>query len=583
MSAFLALQRLSISRRLGILIIGAVIGIFLLTATFLTSEKGLILQERQSNVRQTVETTEKLVEFYYGQFKSGKLTEVDAQQAAKDALRVLRYGQKEYFWINDMQTVMVMHPIKPELEGKNQSATQDPTGKHLFSEMVDIVKKDGEGYVYYMWPKPGNAEPVQKVSFVKGFAPWGWVIGSGVYIDSINATFYERLMEATAGAAILTALLVAVSLFIVRGLIRQLGGEPDYAATMTRHIAAGNLTEDIVLRDKDNSSLLFSIKTMRDSIAHLIGEVKTSTDAISGASKEIASGNMDLSSRTESQASSLEETASSMEELTSTVQHNADNTRQANQLAASATDVAVKGGAVVSEVISTMTLINASSQKIVDIISVIDGIAFQTNILALNAAVEAARAGEQGRGFAVVASEVRNLAQRSATAAKEIKVLINDSVESVDHGSKLVDKAGQTMTEISDSVRRVTDVIAEITAATTEQSHGIGQINLAITEMDNVTQQNAALVEEAAAAAAAMQDQTEHLLKTVSVFKLKENDLPQARTSEKKTLTPVRTAATTAVHGKRTMQAAPKKALPVKIRKIDAKPQQKTEDQWEEF
>ncbi|MBL0124637.1 MAG: hypothetical protein IPP88_18550 [Betaproteobacteria bacterium] len=256
-----------------------------------------------------------------------------------------------------------------------------------------------------------------------------------------------------------------------------------------------------------------------DRLTEIVSQIKESTESINVASKEIASGNTDLSSRTEEQASSLEETASSMEELTSTVKQNAENARQANQLAAGASDVAVRGGDVVGQVVTTMSSINESSKKIVDIISVIDGIAFQTNILALNAAVEAARAGEQGRGFAVVATEVRNLAQRSA-AAKEIKELIGDSVEKVGAGTKLVDEAGKTMEEIVSSVKRVTDIMAEITAASQEQSTGIEQVNQAITQMDEVTQQNAALVEQAAAAAESMEEQAGNLSQAVSIFKL---------------------------------------------------------------
>ena len=520
MSLSKAIQSLSIAKRLGILIVGAILGLLTLTTIFLLTEKNMLLQERQNNVMQTVQTAEKLVAFYHDLSIKNKMSESDAKRAAMDAVRVLRYGDGEYFWINDMQTVMLMHPIKPELEGQNLSGNKDTAGKPLFSDMVDIVKSKGDGYVFYMWPKPGSKESVEKVSYVKGFAPWGWVIGSGVYIDTIDATFRTRLLESSIGAIVLASVLLAVSLVIAKGLIRQLGGEPAYTAQVTQHISAGNLSEEIQLRDNDQSSLLHSVKLMRDSIAHLIGEVKTGAETISVASKEIASGNMDLSARTESQASSLEETASSMEELTSTVQHNADNARQANQLASSASEVALKGGKVVAEVVSTMSLINTSSQKIVDIIGVIDGIAFQTNILALNAAVEAARAGEQGRGFAVVASEVRNLAQRSATAAKEIKDLINTSVSNVSHGSELVDQAGQTMNDILESVRKVSDVISEITSASAEQNTGISQINLAIVEMDNVTQQNAALVEQAAAAAASMQEQSAHLLDAVSAFKL---------------------------------------------------------------
>jgi len=316
------------------------------------------------------------------------------------------------------------------------------------------------------------------------------------------------------------ALSLIAALLITRSIIRQLGGEPDYAMSIASDIASGNLARSITIRQGDQTSLIASIRVMRNRLAEIVGQVRAGTDTIATASSQIASGNLDLSSRTEQQASSLEETASAMEELTSTVKQNADNARQANQLAVSASEVAVAGGNVVSQVVETMGSINASSKKIVDIISVIDGIAFQTNILALNAAVEAARAGEQGRGFAVVATEVRNLAQRSASAAKEIKSLIDNSVTQVDTGSKLVAQAGSTMEDVVNSVKRVTDIVGEITSASQEQSEGIEQINLAITQMDEVTQQNAALVEEAAAAAQSMQEQASKLSEVVSVFKL---------------------------------------------------------------
>jgi len=294
-------------------------------------------------------------------------------------------------------------------------------------------------------------------------------------------------------------------LFMYRRIDGQLGAEPFHVQAIANAIAKGNLTVDILPRPGDSSSLLYAMKTMRDSLADIVGSVRSATDTIAGASGEIAQSSLDLFTRTEQQASALEETASSMEELTATVKQNADNARQANQLAISASTVAVKGGDVVAQVVGTMGSIDASSKKVVDIIGVIDSIAFQTNILALNAAVEAARAGEQGRGFAVVASEVRNLAQRSASAAKEIKELIADSVKKVEQGSGLVQHAGATMNEIVDSVRRVTDIMSEIMAASQEQSAGIEQVNQAIAQMDQVTQQNAALVEEAAAASRSMQ------------------------------------------------------------------------------
>jgi methyl-accepting chemotaxis protein len=343
---------------------------------------------------------------------------------------------------------------------------------------------------------------------------------------------YERarlLMLVLSGVAIAVGVVAAT--IIARGLLRQLGGEPDYAAAIAGRIASGDLTVVVDTHSNDNHSMLHAMKMMRDALSRIVAEVRTGTETIASASSQIASGNQDLSSRTEQQASSLEETASSMEELTSAVRANNDNARQANQLAQSASAVAQQGGAVVSQVVDTMGAINASSRKIVDIISVIDGIAFQTNILALNAAVEAARAGEQGRGFAVVASEVRTLAQRSASAAKEIKELIGTSVEKVEIGSKLVEQAGQTMDQVVASVQRVTDIMAEISTAGDEQSAGIEQINQAVSEMDTVTQQNAALVEEAAAAAEAMQNQAANLERVVSVFRVDGmSNAPQAAT-----------------------------------------------------
>jgi len=312
-------------------------------------------------------------------------------------------------------------------------------------------------------------------------------------------------------------LAVMIGFWLVRAISRPL----NEAVRIAESVAAGDLTQNIEVHSQDETGkLMQAMKNMNASLVNIVGQVRTGTETIATASSQIAAGNLDLSSRTEEQASSLEETASSMEELTSTVRQNAENARQANQLVVSTADIAVKGGQVVGQVVDTMASIKDSSRKIADIIGVIDGIAFQTNILALNAAVEAARAGEQGRGFAVVASEVRNLAQRSASAAKEIKTLIEDSVGKVDAGGKLVDEAGKTMDEIVSSVKRVTDIMSEIAAASQEQSSGIEQVNQAITQMDDATQQNAALVEEAAAAAESLQDQASKLAEAVSVFKL---------------------------------------------------------------
>ncbi|KQW99927.1 chemotaxis protein [Massilia sp. Root418] len=362
-----------------------------------------------------------------------------------------------------------------------------------------------------------------------------------------------------------------VAWFITRSITGPLNKAVDLAET----VASGDLSSHIDAGSGDETGrLLNALRAMNDSLLNVVSQVRTGTDAISTASSEIAAGNMDLSSRTEHQASSLEETASSMEELTSTVKQNADNARQANTLAKSASEVASKGGSIVAQVVDTMGTINDSSRKIVDIIGVIDGIAFQTNILALNAAVEAARAGEQGRGFAVVASEVRNLAQRSAAAAREIKELINASVANVDTGSRLVNDAGQTMGDIVSSIQRVTDIMGEITSASQEQTLGIEQINAAIAQMDEVTQQNAALVEQAAAASQSMQEQAGNLATVVGFFKTGTHAVAAAPLRRP---VPVRAAAPAPLAVK---PAAPARAAKPAQRLAPGKP---AESDWEEF
>ncbi|KFI08635.1 methyl-accepting chemotaxis protein [Massilia sp. BSC265] len=393
---------------------------------------------------------------------------------------------------------------------------------------------------------------------------------------------YERSQETyetvrlvcLAGLVFGLLMAVVVGWVLVRAIVRPL----ERAVQIAGAVAAGDLTQQIDVSSNDETGrLLQALKDMNAALVQIVTRVRAGTDTIATASGEIAAGNLDLSTRTEQQAGSLEETASSMEELTSTVKQNADNARQANALAASAQQVAGKGGEVVEQVVRTMGAINNSATRIVDIITVIDGIAFQTNILALNAAVEAARAGEQGRGFAVVAGEVRNLAQRSAAAAKEIKALIDDSVEKVHHGSELVDRAGATMAEIVQSVGRVTDIMAEITAASQEQTAGIEQINSAVTQMDQVTQQNAALVEEASAAAQSLQQEAAELAQAVGIFRLAAQAAPTS---------PVRVPALVARPAKVKVPARSeaKAAAPAQpVRKAAKAQAAEATEGWEEF
>jgi methyl-accepting chemotaxis protein len=356
---------------------------------------------------------------------------------------------------------------------------------------------------------------------------------------------------------VLFALLFGVAL--TRSILRELGGEPSDVLAVTNAITDGDLNTKILVAPGHEQSVMAGMVRMQESLSRVVSTVRQGSEGLATASAEIAQGNNDLSARTEQQASALEETAASMEQLSATVNQNADGARQANQLAMSASSVAVQGGMVVNQVVETMKGINEASRKIADIISVIDGIAFQTNILALNAAVEAARAGEQGRGFAVVASEVRSLAGRSAEAAKEIKALIGASVERVDHGTALVDQAGTTMTEVVDSIKRVTDLMGEISAASNEQAAGVSQIGEAVTQMDQVTQQNAALVEEMAAAASSLKGQAQELVEVVSIFNLgSQGDSPKH---------PIRSASAALQR-----QAAPRAAAPRLAPKVAPKP-----------
>jgi methyl-accepting chemotaxis protein len=417
-----------------------------------------------------------------------------------------------------------------KLQKELESLIQSEQGKALLAEIATERAKysvmRNEGFKMKSALGADNAE-------VKAFFETKVIPEMRIYVATIEklAAYQEQLFtdaDTSIDAIVVSATRILIGLgiaalaigaacgwLLTRSITRPLA----HAVGLARQVASGDLTADIRAESRDEvGDLVLALKTMNDNLLKTVTEVRAGTETIVTASQQIASGNLDLSSRTEQQASSLEETASSMEELTSTVRQNADNARQANVLAKNASQIAAHGGEVVSQVVSTMASINASSKKIGDIIAVIDGIAFQTNILALNAAVEAARAGEQGRGFAVVASEVRNLAQRSAAAAKEIRGLISDSVTKVEAGGRLVDEAGVTMQEIVQGIGRVTEIMADITLASAEQSTGIEQVNEAITQMDGVTQQNAALVEEAAAAAASLQEQATTLAQLVSVF-----------------------------------------------------------------
>ncbi len=699
MSRYLA--NLSVRGKLNLLTGLIAVGVIVLTMTAARIQYLGLTDSKTSMLKTRVELTTGILDRYVGMAKSGEMTTEEAKESALEALSIMRANDNvDYFIVHDMQPTMLMHPITKDLVGKPLGDILSPDGVRLFQEQVEAAKRGG-GFVSYQWNKPGVDTPVPKITFVMPYKAWDWVIGSGVYMDDIQAEAmsFTWLMFFAGGALILIVVLLSwligsriaaplkqatgVAEAIARGkLDNAIGEQPldetgrlldsmrrmqtqlqsviaaqremetqheagsisyrmdasafpgDYGTMVVganqlvaSHIntkmtiielaaryAIGDLSADMPALPGEKAQITETMATikrnlsaisgeiqrlgqaaangdfsqrgdesryqyefkqiiaslnqlmttadfglgevsrvlraiaagdlttridgdfhgvfsqMRDDanatvaqLTDIVGRIQNASVHINTAASEIASGNADLSQRTEQQAANLEETAASMEELTSTVRGNAESARQANQLAIGAASVASQGGEVVQQVVTTMHDIEQSSRRIADIISVIDGIAFQTNILALNAAVEAARAGEQGRGFAVVASEVRTLAQRSAAAAKEIKGLIETSVDKVSDGSKLVTKAGQTMSEIVTSVQRVTDIMAEISAASQEQSSGIEQVNQTITHMDETTQQNAALVEEATAAARSMEEQAQSLAQTVAVFVLEDS------------------------------------------------------------
>jgi len=483
-----------------------------------------LMDEKMNATKGVVDVAYSLLESNLAEVTAGRKSADQAEADARREISELHYHGSEYFWISDLETRILVHP-KAELVGKTQTETKDPNGKRLFVECVNVAKDRGEGVVEYMWAKPGSNVPVPKITYVKLMKEWGWVVGSGIYVDDVKTEMNKMKWQIIGGTLVLSLAVFGFAWVVARRIKRAL----DQAIAASQRIASGDLTAHLTVESSDETGeLLGSLKEMNEGLARIVGEVRSGADSIATATEEIATGNADLSQRTEEQASALEETASSMEELTATVRQNADNAQAANQLAINASGVAVRGGEVINRVVLTMESITGSSKKISDIIGVIDGIAFQTNILALNAAVEAARAGEQGRGFAVVATEVRSLAQRSAAAAKEIKALIEDSVGKVQDGSRLVEEAGRTTQEIVTSIKRVTDIMAEISAASKEQSSGIEQVNIAITQMDDVTQQNAALVEEAAAAAESLEDQARQMVGVVARFKLEQSPKAQA-------------------------------------------------------
>jgi len=516
------MTKLSFTQKLWLPLLISLVALFMVSVSAAWLTRATRIDERKHDLVNVAHVGLSIVREYAALAQSGALTQDAARKEALARLRDIRYGEDGYFLVIDSTPRMIMHPIKPATDGKDLAGVADADGRHHYVTFAKVAQAPEGGFVDYVFPHSNapSAKAVPKIGYVIRFPAWDWIISTGAYVDDIDAAFYKSLYLL---GGIFVAIALALGLlvaFINRSIARTIGGDPHYAAQVAEAIAAGNLATSIEARGNDPASLLHVMRRMRETLTGTIRQIKDAADNVANGAREIAHGNADLSSRTENQAASLQETAASMEEMTSMVRQTAEHAQQATGLAVSATGVVERGGTMAAQAVSAMQEISAESRKMVDIIAVIEGIAFQTNILALNAAVEAARAGEEGRGFAVVAGEVRTLAQRSANAAKEIRTLISWAVERVGAGTGLVERTGDTITEARDAIARVAQIVQEIAGAATEQSAGIDQVNIAVTQMDSMTQQNAALVEQAAAAAQSLTEQARRLQEAMATFEI---------------------------------------------------------------
>ncbi|HXU93495.1 MAG TPA: cache domain-containing protein [Gallionella sp.] len=488
--------------RLWLLVLASMAALALTAGQALLNLRHTMLEDRQVKTRHVVETANGVVAYYGALAAAQKLTLEEAKSQALAVLRGLRYEEQEYFWVNTLDPFMVMHPMKPELDGKDLSELKDPNGKRIFVEFANAARHGG-GFVDYYWPKPGAGKPVAKVSYVKLYEPWGWVIGSGIYLDDVDSAFMSEVARFGAFACAALMAIGCAAWFITRSITRPLR----QAVEAANALAEGNLAVKIDVSGKDETGMLLgAMQAMAARLSRIVGEVHSAAESLSSAAGEVSSTSQCMSQATNEQAASVEETLASVEQMGASIDHNSENARVTGSMAVQAAQQATQGGEAVRETVSAM-------KQIAGKIGIIDDIAYQTDLLALNAAIEAARAGEHGKGFAVVAAEVRKLAERSQVAAQEIGELAGGSVGKAEQAGKLLD-------EIVPEINKTSELVQEIAAASGEQSAGAAQINTAMAQLNQITQQNASATEELAATAEEMSSQAGQLQQLMSFFKV---------------------------------------------------------------